>query len=200
MIYYIVFGVIFCFCLFISIFMHFKLSRFYDIKTDISGFESAKKFLSDTEYKDIYIVTTKSNICNYYDVTNRAIKFSNDTFNGEDMVNVCLAVLVSSDVCMGNFVSNFRNKFFKYFVYFVKLCYLFIILSFLISEYQFCYACIVLYVIMFVFSFIYFVLISSNINNIVNKCSKLGIKIDNKVINILKYMEFSLYVDIFFRG
>lgn len=200
MVYYIVFGVIFCFCLVINFVMRSKLNKYFDVKTKLSGFEAIKKFLSDTDKKDLYVVTTKDSISNYYDVGNRSIKLSNETFNEEDVVNVGLAILVCSDSVMGNAIINLRNKLYKYINYVIRLCFLLIILCFLIKEEQFCYAAIVVYVVLFVFSLLYFVMISKNVDKVCDKCSKLGFGDEvSDVINILKYREFSLYIETLFK-
>ncbi len=200
MVYYVLFGIVFCFCLFISVSMHFKLRKFYDVKTKLSGFETAKKFLSDTSKKDMYIVTTSDSVNNYYDISNNAIKLSSLTFNGEDLVNTALSILVSSDACMGNKFTDLRNKLFKYFNYVIKLCYLVIILCFLIKQEQFCYALIIIYIFLFICSVIYFIYVSNNINSIKDKCKKMGLSSSmDEMFDILKYREFSLYIDTLFR-
>lgn len=200
MVYYIIFVLLFSFCLVINFIIKRRVSKYFDVKTGISGFEVIKKYLKGTKMEDIYVVTTKEVISNYYDISNNSIKLSNETFNDEDAVNNGLALLIASDVISDNKFIRFWNKFYKYFNYLIGLCYLLIVLCFLIKEEEFCYASIVMYVVLFVLSLIYFICVNKEIDNIKKKCNKL--KLNSKieeVIDILKYRSFSMFVDALFR-
>lgn len=200
MIYYIIFVLLFSFCLVINFIIKRRVSKYFDVKTGISGFEVIKKYLKDTKMEDIYVVTTKEVISNYYDISNNSIKLSNETFNDEDAVNNGLALLIASDVISDNMFIKFWNKFYKYFNYLIGLSYLLIVLCFLIKEEEFCYASIVMYVVLFVLSLIYFICVNKEIDNIKKKCNKLKLNSEvEEVIDILKYRSFSMFVDTLFR-
>lgn len=200
MVYYIIFVLLFSFCLVINFIIKRKVSKYFDVKTGISGFEVIKKYLKGTKMEDIYVVTTKEVISNYYDISNNSIKLSNETFNDEDAVNNGLALLIASDVISDNMFIKFWNKFYKYFNYLIGLSYLLIVLCFLIKEEEFCYASIVMYVVLFVLSLIYFICVNKEIDNIKKKCNKLKLNSEvEEVIDILKYRSFSMFVDTLFR-
>lgn len=200
MVYYIIFVLLFSFCLVINFIIKRRVSKYFDVKTNISGFEVIKKYLKGTKMEDIYVVTTKEVISNYYDISNNSIKLSNETFNDEDAVNNGLALLIASDVISDNKFIKFWNKFYKYFNYLIGLSYLLIVLCFLIKEEEFCYASIVMYVVLFVLSLIYFICVNKEIDNIKKKCNKLKLNKEvEDVIDILKYRSFSMFVDTLFR-
>lgn len=200
MVYYIIFVLLFSFCLVINFIIKRRVSKYFDVKTGISGFEVIKKYLKGTKMEDIYVVTTKEVISNYYDISNNSIKLSNETFNDEDAVNNGMALLIASDVISDNKFIRFWNKFYKYFNYLIGLCYLLIVLCFLIKEEEFCYASIVMYVVLFILSLIYFICVNKEIDNIKKKCNKLKLNSEvEDVIDILKYRSFSMFVDTLFR-
>lgn len=199
MIYYIVFGLIFGFCLVINLVIKGRMNKYFDVKTNISGFEVIKKYLKGTKMEDVYVVTTKESVSNYYDIGNKAIKLSEFTFNEEDVVNNSLAILVASDTISDNKFIRLWNKFYKYFNYIIRLCYLLIILCFLIKEVQFCYASIVVYTVLFVLSLIYFICVNKEASNIKEKCNKLELNKEmEEVIDVLKYRSFSLFIETLF--
>lgn len=200
MVYYVILGVIIFIAIFVRFYMQFKLNKYFDVKTKISGFEACKKVLEGSKKDNVYIVTTNEDIFNYYDISNNAVKLSNETFNSEDIVNVCLSMLLGNEVLLDNKFLNLKHRLFKFINFIIRVCYILIILGLVIGEEQFCFASIVLFIFIFLYQILNFIVINKIVNNGFLKLSK---EVDEKeykeVIKIIKFKELSLMVDSIFN-
>ena len=60
-------------------------------KNRITGFEVARKILDANGLKDIYIVETRGNLTDHYDLRRKTVKLSSEVFHGDSIVSMAVA-------------------------------------------------------------------------------------------------------------
>ena len=191
MIYYVILGVILFVSFVCYIFMQNKLNKYFDIKTKYSGFEVCKKIL-DSKKSNMYVVTTFEDVSNYVSFRHNAIKLSKDTFDGDDLVNICLSCFISFEI----FDKKLFSRLFKVINYIIRICYIFIILGLVLKDSGIIYATVLILLVLFIYQIISFVYDKRVIMDVLSFLDKDYSKEDLlSVLNIIRYKEFSLFLD-----